>query len=72
MHAGKMYVSSGSWEEYFCFLTKNVYVMLRGGLYNKNAVSENMSHSYSNIVKNLAWKQFIIFPSSPTSSPFSL
>ena len=54
MHAGKIYVSSGSWEEHFFFLTKNVYLMLRGSLYNENAKSENMSHIYSNILINLA------------------
>ena len=37
--------------------------MLRGHLYNENqgVVSENMSHSFSDIAKNLAWEVAIIF-----------
>lgn len=49
-------------EGTFFFLTKNVYVMLRGGLYNENAVSENMSHSYSNMVKNFGLKAGYYLP----------
>ena len=53
-------MSSDSQEELF-FLTENVYVMIRGDLYNKNVVSENMSHNFSDIVKNLTGKVVIIF-----------
>ena len=45
----------------FFFLTENVYVMIRGDLYNENVVSENMSHNFSDIVKNLTGKVVIIF-----------
>ena len=35
--------------------------MIRGDLYNENVVSENMSHNFSDIVKNLTGKIVIIF-----------
>ena len=53
-------MSSDSQEELF-FLTENVYVMIRGDLYNENVVSVNMSHNFSDIVKNLTGKVVIIF-----------
>ena len=35
--------------------------MIRGDLYNENVVTENMSHNFSDIVKNLTGKIVIIF-----------
>ena len=35
--------------------------MIRGDLYNENVVTENMSHNFSDIVKNLTGKVVIIF-----------
>ena len=69
---GTMNVSSDSQEEQFFILQRMYTQMFRDGLYNANVVSENMSFSFSDIVKNLVWKVTIIFPYSTANSSFSL